>query len=136
MINRTYSRIWTYIYKWGGPHRFHSEHQHRYNAAAINIAIDKEINKVLNPLFDLLSVIHRDGGQYTEKNGLKESINQARTLSSNRIHQMDTITNILITENQLMRQALKESFEETGYCELCEQHDHSRDCLLYEGPEV
>ena len=33
-------------------------------------------------LYDLLAIIHRDGGHYTEKNGLEKSVNDAIELIS------------------------------------------------------
>ena len=55
---------------------------------AINIDPAREVCDVCfykDQLLDLLAVIHRDGGQYTETMGLREAVAEAITLSTERL---------------------------------------------------
>ena len=53
----------------------------RCHSFAINIDPKRNLCDVCyykRPLLDLLAVIHRDGGHYTEKHGLEKSVEDAK----------------------------------------------------------
>jgi len=56
------------------------------------LAMVQEVDDLQSKLHNLLAVIHRDGGHYTEKHGLEKSVQDAMQLSSERIaHSLNSV---------------------------------------------